>query len=647
MRLKSISATNLKGKTFTYQLGAGTAIIGPNFAGKTAVIDAIVLLFKGYIPAVGKTAKATWELCSGPTMTVRGEFEGDVIQERSFWLDSGTVKSSLTMGGAIGLDDIPLLDAEQYFGMTDRERTNYVFARIKLPDIYTADAIIAELEQISFEEGHSEQIQKAKSLQLKSIEIQFRDKSIQDALEALIETYKEQFTHWNRRSKETQGAVKTLTELKLREKEASTDAISQLKSEMEKVQNELSGLVETKGRLTEQRDQVSKNTTAIHLLEQKLAVPQVDFDATIERCDALIKEMSDAMTREDDKAANQRLAASRGVVERIAMLQAALGEWRETRARCQSRLESIGEMTCCPTCKAKAKGWKANVEAEITASLEAVSDKIKEGEKDLRTSQASLQTFEKKILADEKRASDNRTRARAIEDAGRDRQQAVKAKEAAAQRRTELETDLKEKRGWVAPTMENGLDEIESDRVRAATKLAGLRERHDAAFALQHDIRRAAEAQIEHRQAAAHVAVIKRIQSVLSDRKSTIVDDVFGALLETANRIFGSIFQTPLTLQNNTVGRWSHEGKFIPHRVFSGTEKKLAYIAIATALSSQAAIRIPMLDEFGTLDSDNQADVLAQLQRAVKEQLIDQYIVVGTTMPDGDYRDLSVIQMTP
>lgn len=664
MQLKVISAANFKGKTFTHQLGAGTAIIGPNFAGKTAIIQAIVLLFKGYIPQVGKTPKSTWELSSGQQMVVHGEFDADWTFSRHYHLEGLTVKTSTSSVTAPEkadelqikiLENIPLLDADEYFGMTDRERTNYVFARIKLPEAFTAEGIIAELEQISFEEAHTEQIQKAKALQLKSVRKSFEEVSIQDALEALVEVFAGKFTEWNRRQKETQGAVKTLTELKLREPEISTDSLAALEADITAAQQVVQGLAQTAGRLSAQRDEIARNKAGIAQLEERLAAERTDYDAAIARYDTFIQEQTEGMVPEDEALLEQRKTTRKELSLQIDALTASIQEIERTYGQVKVSLTDLAEMKHCPTCLAKAKGWKLNVEKSLTASLEAAEARLIEERQRLEVAQDQLLSFERLILKAERDASDNLTRRNSIEGARRDRQQTVKYKATDDERRAQWQKDLNERKGWVAPTLENGFEEIEEQRVDAAGKLQKLRQRKEAAQALQHDLRRASEAQIEHLDAAANVAVIKRIQGVLSNRRDMIVAEVFNTLLMTANRICGSIFQTPLTLCNNTIGRWSHDGKFIPHRTFSGTEKALTYIAIATALSSQSPIRLAILDEFGRLDEDNQMDVLRNLKKAIESEIIDQFIVVGTSLPDDwnsddftyDGFQLQVIQMKP
>jgi DNA repair exonuclease SbcCD ATPase subunit len=181
--------------------------------------------------------------------------------------------------------------------------------------------------------------------------------------------------------------------------------------------------------------------------------------------------------------------------------------------------------------------------------------------------------------------------------------------------------------------------------------LSTLTGKRDSARALAQDLKRAAQAQIEHEDANAYVVMVKSIATYLKEKRTKIVEEVFDKLLKVANQLCGDILMTPIALHNGTIGRWERgrAPKFIPHRVFSGTEKALAYIAIAIALSADAPIRIPILDEFGRLDKDNQKLVIEVLQDMITDEVIDQFIIVGTDIHAPGHRTdgLQIIEVTP
>ena len=87
-------------------------------------------------------------------------------------------------------------------------------------------------------------------------------------------------------------------------------------------------------------------------------------------------------------------------------------------------------------------------------------------------------------------------------------------------------------------------------------------------------------------------------------RREGMITEAFGKLLAIANKVVDGILIQPLVPHENTICMVKH-GHYIPHRVFSGTEKALAYIAIAVALSADAPLKLVLLDEFGRLDAGN------------------------------------------
>jgi ABC-type phosphonate transport system ATPase subunit len=66
-------------------------------------------------------------------------------------------------------------------------------------------------------------------------------------------------------------------------------------------------------------------------------------------------------------------------------------------------------------------------------------------------------------------------------------------------------------------------------------------------------------------------------------------------------------------------------------------------------LSIDAPFKLVLLDEFGRLDSANQATVIARLTHLVNEGVIDQFIVVGTEIPKAALTtsQLQVIHVAP
>jgi hypothetical protein len=120
--------------------------------------------------------------------------------------------------------------------------------------------------------------------------------------------------------------------------------------------------------------------------------------------------------------------------------------------------------------------------------------------------------------------------------------------------------------------------------------------------------------------------VIKAFGKVLKEKREGLIAEAFTSLLQVANMFAKSILKSPLVLVNNTIGRMVDDN-FVPHRVFTGAERALTFIAIATALSAQAPLRLVLLDELGRFDTDIEGKVINRLVHLVNEGVIDQFLV--------------------
>lgn len=90
--IKSLRIQGVKGLDTALNLTAKTAVVGPNFSGKTAVSDAIQMALIGYVPRLGKKNSATFQLASATEMTVEAMLEDGAAFRRTWSLKKGSVK---------------------------------------------------------------------------------------------------------------------------------------------------------------------------------------------------------------------------------------------------------------------------------------------------------------------------------------------------------------------------------------------------------------------------------------------------------------------------------------------------------------------------------------------------------------------------
>lgn len=629
MKLLSISARGLKGDDFQYDLGPFTAIIGPNFSGKTRITDAIRLLFMGYLPEVGKKASATFELATGEAMTIVGTFDDGEWKDIRLWSERGVIKIQRGYGSSVGLKDdskaeleaIPLIDAGAYFEMTESQRVAYVFSAVQLPERFTREAIISDLHNVSFAEEHTEQIEKAKAQFIAYLQ-KGEAPQLQNWLDDSVVKLRTEFTTWNARQKDTVGAVRVMAELKARESEASAERIADLDAQLAERRTKLEQVNQHLGELAEAGRAWDQRQSRIRDIDLVLSRPLPVVSFTISSSEMSLLEAIVA------KAPNEEERKLRSGPATIAYREAMkdLEGYDKIIRDATAEFAKVQALEFCPFCKSKGRYWKQELEEFYEQQIIQAKAKAQP----LRDSATDLKKAMDEVVA-KCEAIDRR--ATAAEQA-----EAALAKH---RRHIALETEQVRNEEQRRALLKEELSRIENDVTRPSSLAneleksrllnegAELRRKRDTAATLQQDIQRAAQAKIEHLEALANMQVVKAFQDVIAAKREAMVAEVFGSVLDTANMLCGEILPSPLAFHEGTVGRWSG-AKFITHRTMSGTEKALTYIGIATALSARAPIKLVILDEIGRLDHGNQYEVIMALADMIERKKIDQAIVVGT-----------------
>lgn len=632
MRITRVEAENLKGRSFAYDLSPEVAIVGENFTGKTSIIDAIRLALMGYLPELGKLPKATAQLASGP-MEARVTFENNTFA--SINVVEGKV---LRSEPPPWVGEIPLLNAAAYFGMTERERNEYVFRIAKTPEAFTKSAIVADLQRITFEEEHSEAVEKAKAAMIDQVNKWRHSDTVQIMLAEAINEMAEAFKIHNARAKDTQGAIRLLTELKNRQ-ENQAGNVRQLRDNEELCraasQDAYKVLLDLR---VQERD---FNSYAARTLRHKELAKALEDRTEIKKLEKLIKEgtaklQPDIQSKVSEAQLDKMRLDHARLVQRFGIHSQRLDELTE-------ELKELGDQTACPHCGAKSKGWKDHLRAKLDTDYLALKKEVDtmvqglaQGKQELGEAEASFKLAQDVLVA-------NREWNRKVMDweSQLDRRQ--------KERENWLDNLAKEKaqldKEKVEPVAKEAVDAAVTENEKALATYAEARKKLKEADLLEQDIKRAAEAQLEHETADAHVKVIKAIGKALREKQAALVDAVFGSLLTVANGIVGKILASDLAFHEGEVGRWDGH-RWISHKTFSGTEQALTFVAIAAALSQAAPVRLLIFDELGRLDDVRRLDLIKLLIDARKGGHIDQFIVAGAL--EGNHvwlPELQVIQL--
>lgn len=652
MHITNVSTKSLKGRTQTVALTKKTVIVGPNFSGKTAILDAIRLGLKGHIPEVGARNAATFDLSSGTSMGVTLDIEGFGQVSRSLTLRNGTVSLTSSPNLEDNEFDTPMLDAAAYFAMTERERIDYVFRHVTMPESMTPSGIVARLERLGFGDEHSTKIEDAKRDVLETIRPEFEgETSVADALTTLTnDILPAEFTAANRRVKDMEGAARALAEIKTAAGAVTADTLTDLRNELEQTQTKAGEASKELGRLESRQAESKRVAERQKGIVAQLAASGPEFltlppapenAERITRAEERLKQIGTLVVIE--RPTQTKLEASRTAYANAASEAARL---TIVKQKLEHELEEVKHLKECPHCGGKAKGWNKNLLASVTTRLEeavaaekAAIDKLEPLALAGRTEKAaydeavtkyndycSLTGEVQSLTREVERWKAEENGYGALVDQTNKSNDQIKQRHAA--RMTELNAELETLQA-VEPPTESELAAAQSAAADLRSRLAALNDRIGKGERLQRELQVAQETSDRYELAAAKVTVLNAFKKELTEVKGELVAAAFQALLETANEIVGDILPSPLAFNDETseVGRWGPSG-FISHKTFSGTEKALAYVAVAAALASKAKLRVLPLDELGRLTEDLQDKVLEALSKAVDAGKLDQVIAV-------------------
>lgn len=642
MYITGLEASGLKGLSFAHELRRCVLFTGGNFVGKTARLEAIRLALLGHVPDLGKTNQATGGLAgSSSTLFAKVQFDNGTDANVLFKLDGDSVKQERRWLPS-WLEDkrMPMLNPQDYFGLTDSERIQYVFGMMKMPDTFTVDGILADLRNLKLDEN-TEQTEKARNEIIALVQAAFGGEGVAENLTwGLTELtrdkglLKNEFTLWNARAKDTQGTLRVLSELKTRSGECSADTIQGVAAELKRVTDAAQQANARAGALSQQQMEANRVVLRRKQIDDELAAAPVTDYAEIERLLRANKAIDTKLKKIKTATDEQMQAAITAHDEADTAVTRAKEERDETvqlRDAEEANLAGLDKETSCPHCHSKGKGWKAALQAGATQRRDAFNAQI-------ATIEAQLKALRKK--ADVATAAYNKTLAaydarQALADERRTNQAALTESNAATAgataRRRALQEEASRLRDTEPPTQAE-LDASAAEAMRLRQEHDALTERHTALVALQQDLIRAGEAAEEHQAAAAKVTVIKAVGALLKERQASMIAVLFGDLMKVANYFTQGIMEHELVFQDGRIG-YVKAGRFVAHSTFSGTERALTYIAVTAALMKDSPLRIALIDEFD-IDADVFPKVLKRLDQAVEEGLIDQVIVAHTFAPD-------------
>lgn len=623
MKLKSIAARNFKGLTFNEPLALITVLIGANFAGKSARTDAIRLLLLGYLPELGKNARDTFGLSSGKEMEVSGTFDNGLTIRRRFYLKGDTVKTE---------DEIPqeiadcgllavMLNAEEYFALSDRGRVDYVFANVAMSAGFTNISIIKRLEdELEVLDGVNAPLEKVLTMLTSDLEFISPQQWIEGAITLVGVAQKDAKVHGDRMEKTIQGLVG----LRMADDKSGVDLpslevkITKLRADVDELnlkKNALSVRYELMINGRERRRSIEVTLGQMETVKAKITTEKGKRDVILEQL-AKMPDSAEAIEKllEIKHTANtQHTAAEISVREAKAAIASARGHIR-----------SMDEEKHCPYCGAAGDGWKALKLAEWNTQIEMMEKALPDFLHAQKTAKESFNNADRDL--ESLRA--NRRKAELLE--GDER--VIEREVSMLERQVAREADLREELGKLPvddSQLETDVDMIQTELNVKNEEILDADTKRKSVMGRAQELQRLAQAETDRDTAKADAAIAADVVKELRKIQGEMVESAFKPLLDLANSFFGDVFKSPLAYHEGEIGTW-REGVWVTHRTMSGTEKALTYAAIQAALASKSPVKIMMIDELARLDDENLADMMAGVACAIAEKKIDGFIGIDT-----------------
>jgi len=632
MKLRSISAVSLKGSSFEQPLAAVTLLHGKNFVGKSTRVEALALALTHKVPGAFEAPRDVFEgLASGNPLTVQCEAD-DGSFAGAEWARDRKGKVSTTFEGGLEAPAL-LFCTNEFLELSARERTRFLFKALPPPplDKVRPDVVVAALKNVKCD-PHTEAHEKAVNELADNVRQSWGDAgldggdcklTVQEWLEALVEQVATT-------TKEAKASAKTMRQTAL-----GTTALRQDAPAL--------GLVEARKRkamedhtaaVAAERSAFDDFTVAERLFQQAKAQAAGYTPLTAQEQSARTRlaaeraELAEWLQREDverPEESNTREAAA------LADANSKLAAAKQALDRARRAVEEFDRLECCPTCKARAKGWKDAVLASLTKDRDAAEAEA-----------ARLKPLYDAALK-AKREADKRVEDQALHRQGvrshRDRLAAVDRELAALKEREDRAAPAREADSRL-PALEtasmaagNAHNAAKARREAAAKALGEADEAHRAAVADAASARQAQQARERAEELDAKAEVGQALRDLLGDLLAECVKRSVGPLLDLCNDLCGGILPAPVEFVDGEVVL---RGKGPSHRTMSGTEKALLYCALSVGLAAKAPLRLVVLDELSRLDRANKVALLCRLDDLIKQNKLDQAILVDVE-PMGAY----------
>lgn len=673
MKILDIEIKNLKGVTGRFPFTPLTIVTGANYAGKTAIADAIRIGLTGSHPDLPGTNAGVFTLASGETMSV--EIATPAGGVRRTWTTRGkTVKA--TIEGDITIE-AALLDPREFLRANQKTRLRMVADRSG-EAIGAAVARVAEIvpgaKAETFEELEAYAMAAEKRLaeqraiarrfsgMLEGTTIVDSESTIPEAidLEAAEKAGQEAYARMR--------AAEATSEALDMQADRRTEALKRQRTDLPDMDIAVAAFSEANEMANTQRAHLDsltpRLTAAIEAkrdADHRIAILKAkhpgleDIDGVTAEIDRL--NLLDAVTGDDVAAIASNVDQFNADLRRV---EAQIASHTNQREAVNKELNDLDEMTCCPVCKASQDNWEVKAKEELTKRAADLSINLMSFDGQARTlrdkvAAATAALAEKKaIMADRaklpgleatlsafmlykgqlQQARDASTLIDSLDPAvSAARLTVVQAEEQA--RKAKATLDAVQARETVEIPAEVTEAEFEAAAMacqHARDELADAVDRSNAAKEAMRARAAAAEREANIRTAREQMdkatEEATKAETQAKGIRKIIAEEMEHAFagIAAAGREFSDILDHELAVVEGEIGRYV-SGKFVPFDAMSGTEQVVASIALQVGLQGGRQAFV-LIDEVSRLDRIRKGRLAIVLIAAVEAGTIEQAVII-------------------
>lgn len=613
MYIKHLQAESFKGRSFNHELAPITVVVGDNFAGKSAIADALGIGLIGYDPALGKRNMDTFKLAGTSEMSLLlVTDQGHRFYHKWVSDKEGGIKYTKQQPEDLESTPVEMLSLQEYlYETTAAQRIKAIFERIDMSK-FDDEAVLKKITKLADDlPARAQPVVMALCKEL-TASMARRDKlneTVQGWLEAQINSWKTRKKQASADSDYALGAIRAARETLNQFAIAPKDVGNQL----EKARADLQTLNARMGAIEEKCSTWNKGKERRAQIEEYFR-SELDGMPLVKALEKEAATLKGAISGHSDQLA--ALTGQReGLLAEYRAGVGALNTAEIAQKRLWNEIVAIqgAKCPCClkvgDLCKGQGKRLRALEKEHAKAELASKHEK------------AELERVKKEgDLVKVKLGKEQELNAK------RDRYSEVS-------NHLGLLRELEALGSSKQPVPQEEIDQLGAEQQALLSQIKTL-EAGQAAFkhydaTRKITLEKEAESVAKQNEANTLAATIE----VLIQTQEEMVQSGFNKLLQKARWFTDDILDSPLVYRQGELGRMNGN-RFISHETFSGTEKLLAYAGISVALAQGAPIKLVRLDEMGRIDKDNKVKVMKRLENLVMLGNIDQALVIDVQLAD-------------